>query len=163
MAEGLATVGIVASIAQLIDFSAKVVSRLEQFHSDTREVPKSFRHISIELPVLRSALQQIGEAVKASSVDDSTRNALIPVIDSCREQIVQLDAILAKTLPAANDSWRKKSRKAIVSLHQDDKVESITKTLRNYVAALTFYHSAASSTLQPLTGEGLVNIPRGFC
>lgn len=150
MAETLAAV---ASIVQLVDVSSRLVRRLEQFHSDTGEVPKSLRHISTELPVLSTTLHRIRQAVEADLVDDGTKEVLIPVIDGCREQIEQLNAILAKTLPATNDSWRTKSKKAIVSLHQDDKVESITKILRNYIATLTFYHAAASSTLQPLTGE----------
>jgi hypothetical protein len=153
MAEGLAAVSVAANIIQLVDFSAKVVRRLEQFHSDVGEVPKSLRHINAELPVLSTTLQQIREAVEAESVGKGTKDALIPVVDECREQIAQLDAILAKTLPATNDSWRTKSKKAIISLHQDDKVESIAKILRNYITTLTFYHTAASSTLQPLTGE----------
>jgi hypothetical protein len=153
MAEGLAVVSVVASIVQLVDFSTKVVRRLKEFHSAAGEIPKSFRHINTELPVLSTTLQNISQDLKTDSVITGTRDALIPVIDGCREQIVQLDAVLAKTLPATNDSWRTKSKKAIVSLHEEEKVENITKILRNYIATLTFYHIAASSTLQPLRGK----------
>jgi len=153
MAEGLAVVGVVAGIVQLVDFSTKVIRRLDEFYSAAGEIPKSFRHINTELPVLSTTLQNISRDIKTDSVDTGTRDTLIPVVDGCREQIAQLDAILAKTLPATNDSWRTKSVKAMVSLHQEDKVENITKILRNYIATLTFYHIAASSTLQPLTGK----------
>ena len=37
MAEAFAVVGIVASIAQLVDICAKVCGRLEKFHSDLDE------------------------------------------------------------------------------------------------------------------------------
>ncbi|KAF2681949.1 hypothetical protein K458DRAFT_75668 [Lentithecium fluviatile CBS 122367] len=158
MAEALATVGVVASIVQLVDFSARVVGRLEQFHSSVGEVPKSLRHINTELPVLSTTLHQIRQAIEVDSVGNGTRDALVPVIDGCQEQIEQLDAILEKTLPVINDSWRTKSKKAIVSLHQDDKVENITKILRNYIATLTFYLAAVSSTLQPLTDAKLAKI-----
>ena len=153
MAEALAAVAVVASIVQLVDVSSRLVRRLEQFHSDAGEVPKSLRHISTELPVLSTTLHRIRQAVEADSVGNGTKEVLIPVIDGCREQIEHLDSILAKTLPTTNDSWRIKSKKAIVSLHQDGKIDGITKILRNYIATLTFYHAAASSTLQPLTGE----------
>lgn len=152
MAE-LATVGIVASIIQLVDFSAKVIHRLEEFQAKAGEVPKSLRHIRTELPLLSTTLQQIKEAINAGSVADGAKNALLPVVVECQEQIRQLDAILAKTLPENNDSWRERSKKALVSLQQDTKVESITKILRNYTKILTFYCAAASSTLQPLTGR----------
>jgi hypothetical protein len=153
MAEGLAVAGVIASIIQIVDFSAKVIRRLEEFHSAVGEIPKSLRHIHTELPVLSTTLQNVSQIIQTDSVDIGTRDALISVVDGCREQIEQLDTILAKTLPAATDGWRTKSKKAIVSLHQDDKVEKTTKILRNYIATLTFYYTAASSTLQPLRGE----------
>jgi hypothetical protein len=157
MAEAIAIVGVVASIAQLIDFSATVVNRLQKFHSDVRELPESLRHIRTELPILSTALHQIQQAVEAGLVGNGARDALVPVIDGCREQIEQLNSILGKTLPPANASWRTKSKMAILSLHQDDKIEKITTSLRNYIATLTFYCTAASSTLQPLTGECLID------
>jgi tetrahydromethanopterin S-methyltransferase subunit B len=153
MAEGLAIVGVVANIVQLVGFSTKVVCRLEEYYSAAEEMPKSFRHIKRELPILSTTLQNLSRDIETNSVVTGTEDALIPVVDGCREQIAQLDAVLAKTLPATNDSWRTKSKKAIVSLHQEDKVKNIAKILRNYIATLTFYHIAASSTLQPLGGK----------
>lgn len=162
MAEGLAAVGVVASIVQLVDFSTRVIRRLEGFHSDTRELPKSLRHIHTELPVLSTTLQNIGQGIKANLGDTATRDALVPVVDGCREQIAQLDAILARTLPATSDSWRTKSKKAIISLHQENKIENTRRILRNYISTLTFYQTAALSTLQPLKGERLTGSLQDF-
>jgi hypothetical protein len=152
MAEGLAVVGAVASIVQLVDFSTKAIRRLEEFHSAAGEIPKSFRHVSTDLPVLSTTLQSISQDIGAGSVDTGTKDALMLVVDGCREQIAQLDAILSKTIPATSDGRWTKSKKAMVSIHQEDKVENITKILRNYIGTLTFYRIAASSTLQPLRG-----------
>jgi hypothetical protein len=156
MAEPLAVVSVVASIVQLVDFSTRVVRRLEEFHSVAGEVPKSFRHVKTELPLLATTLQQLKGAIDITSVAEGSKKALLPVIAGCNEQIAQLDAILVKSLPETNDSWRKKGKKAIVSLHHDAKVETITRILGNYIRILTFYYAAASSTLQPLTGRYLV-------
>ena len=153
MAEALAVVGVVASIVQLVDFSSRVVHRLEEFHSHTGEVLKCFRHIEAELPLLNTTLQRIREAIDAESVAEGTKKALLPVIAGCQEQVAQLDTILAKTLPESDDGWRKRSKKVMISLNQDAKVESIMKILGNYIGILTFYYAAASSTLQPLTGR----------
>jgi hypothetical protein len=86
-------------------------------------------------------------------VADGSKTAPLPVVAGCQEQVTQLDAILAKTLPEITDSGRKRGKKALVSLHHDAKVESITKILRNHIGILTFYYAAASSTLQLLTGR----------
>jgi hypothetical protein len=152
MAEALAIVGVVANIVQLVDFSSKIVRRLDEFHSVVGEIPKSFRQLKIELPLLGTTLQQMKGAVDAGLVADGSKTAVLPVIAGCHEQIAQLDAILTKTLPESNDGWRKKSTKAMMSLHQDAKTESITKILRHHIGSLTFYCAAVSSTLQPLTG-----------
>ncbi|KAF2734854.1 hypothetical protein EJ04DRAFT_563839 [Polyplosphaeria fusca] len=158
MAETLAVVGVVANIVQLVDFCTRVVSRLDEFYSVAKEIPKSFRHVKTELPLLTTTLEQLKGAIDTTSVADGSKKALLPVIVGCNEQVAQLDAILKKTLPETNDSWRTKSKKAVVSLHNDAKVESTTKALRNYIGVLTFYYAAASSTLQPLTDAKLCKI-----
>jgi hypothetical protein len=158
MAEALAVVGIVANIVQLVDFTSKVLHRLDEFQSNLGEIPESFRHIKAELPVLRDTLQQTKDAIDAGSVRDDTKRALLPAIKGCTEQIKLLDTILIKTLPIPSDSKLKRGTKAIWSLHQDAKIESIMKTLRGYTGTLTFYYAAASSILQPQTGTTLLII-----
>lgn len=158
MAEAIAAIGVVASVIQLVDFSSKVLHRLEQFQSSVGEIPLSFRHIKAELPVLQDTLQQTREALEAGSVRDQTKKALIPAIEGCTEQIRLLDSILAKLSPTSTDSRLRRGTKALLSLHQESKVESITKILRYYVGTLTFYYAAISSPLQPLTGNTLSRV-----
>lgn len=160
MAEGLAAVGVVASIAQLVDFSAKVILRLKEFHSLAEELPISLRHVSSELPVLSTTLENICQNLKVNPADSNLEAALLLVVSGCHEQIAQLDAIIVKTLPTADDKWLSKSRKAIGSLQREEKVENTTKILRNYIATLTFYHTVTSSAMQPLQGKCLI---RGAC
>src|SRR5437588_12941043 len=124
MAEALAVVGIVASIVQLVDFGSNVLHRLNEFQSSVGDVPESFRHIKAELPVLLEALQKTKEAIEAGSVTDETKNALLPAINGCAEQIRSLNELLLKALPTSGDSWTKRSRKAIwMSLRYDSRVE----------------------------------------
>jgi hypothetical protein len=156
MAEALAAVSVVASIVQLFDFSTRVVSRLNEFYSVAKEVPKSFRHVKTELPLLATTLAQLKDTLDTTSAADATTRALVPVIAGCAEQVEKLDAILKSILPENTDSLRMKGKKAIVSLNADRKVETITETLRNYIKILTFYYAAASSTLQPFTGRILL-------
>jgi hypothetical protein len=137
MAEALAVVGVVASIVQLVDFSSRVLIRLNEFQDSLEDTPKSFRHIKAELPVLRETLQQIRDAINAGFVREETKTVLSPTILGCMEQIRLLDAILIKTLAAPNDSRLKRNTKAIWSLHQDAKVEKIMKVLQGYIGTLT--------------------------
>ena len=102
-----------------------------------------------ELPVLLDTLEQTKNAIETGSIRDETKKALLPAIDGCRTQIESLDGVIGKTLPLPGDPWKKKIRKGISSLRQDSKVREITAVLRGYIQTLTYYHAAASSTLQP--------------
>ena len=153
MAEALATTGAVASIVQLVDFGCRVSCRLNEFLSNSSQVPKTFRHLQIELGVLLDALRHTEAAIKTGSVPDQTREALRPAIDCCRSQIESIDAILAKTLPTLGDSRRKRGIKAISSLVHDGKVKAIRVQLSRSVQTLTYHHVASSSTLRPLPGK----------
>ncbi len=59
MAEAAAIIGLVSSIASLVDLSAKVVSRLQEFTSKTSDIPESFRSLLNRLPLLTATLQHI--------------------------------------------------------------------------------------------------------
>jgi hypothetical protein len=156
MAEALAAVGIIANIIQVVDFGSRVLKRLEEYQSKLGEIPEAFRHIKAELPVLLDALQQTKAAIDTGSLRDETKNALLPATEGCGLQIKALDDIIAEVLPALDDSWAKRSKKAFRSLRHDAKVKKITVVVRGYVQTLT-YHSAASSSLlkDPLAGMTL--------
>jgi hypothetical protein len=57
MAEAFAVVGVVSNIVQLVDFGAKVLHRLNNFQYSLGNIPKSFRHIKAELPILLDTLE----------------------------------------------------------------------------------------------------------
>ncbi|OCK81827.1 TPR-like protein [Lepidopterella palustris CBS 459.81] len=148
MAETLAVVSAVASIAQLVDFGSKVLLRLSEFQSSVGEVPKTFQHVKAELPVLLDTLERTKIAIETDSIRDETKKALLPAIEGYRTQIESLDIAIGKVLPLPDDSWSERSRKAISSLRQDGKVKKIRTDLQGYIQTLTYYHAAASSTLR---------------
>jgi hypothetical protein len=148
MADPFIVIGIVANIVQLVDFSTKVLARLDDFQSTLGEIPKAFRHIKAELPVLQETLRQTKDKIDNGAIEDLTKAALLPAVNGCKNQVELLDSLLAETLPVVGDSRFKKTTKTLWSITQDSKIESITKTLHSYIATLTFYYVAVSSTLQ---------------
>jgi hypothetical protein len=155
MADPLTVMGIVANIVGLVDFSTKVLARLDDFQSSLGEIPRAFRRIKAELPVLQETLRQTKDKIDNGAIEDSPKAALLPAVQGCKVQIEALDGLFTETLPMADDSRFKKTTKALWSVTQDGKVESMTKTVRGYIATLTFYHAAACSTLQPTKGVHL--------
>jgi len=156
MGEALAVVGIVASIIQIVDFGSRVLKRLEEYQSRLGEIPEAFRHIKAELPVLLDALQQTKAAIDTKSIRDESKNALLPALEGCGVQIKALDDVIAEVLPAPDDSWARRRRKAFQSLRHDAKVKRITAVVRGYVQTLTYHATASSSLLKDsLTGMTL--------
>ena len=129
MAEALAVVGIVANIVQLVDFSSKVLSRLNEFQSSVDEVPNSFRNVKVELPLLLDTLKHVNKDISAGLIADEIQTSLLPVIEACQTQIESLDAVLVKTLPAPGDSRTQRTKKAISSLSQEAKVEKMLNSV----------------------------------
>jgi hypothetical protein len=152
MAEALAVAAVVASIVQLVDFGSKVSHRLNDFQSSLGEIPKTFKHVKDELPILLETLDQTKVAVEKGSIKQETKKALLLVVNGCQTQITLLDDLIGRSLPQEEDSWRKKTGKAILSLRQDAKVAKITAILRTHIQSLTNYRVAASSTLQTANG-----------
>ena len=146
MAEALAVVGVVSSIVGLVDFSSKVLHRLNEFQSSRGEIPESFKHVKEKLPILLETLNQTKLAVEKGSIKEETKEALSSVVVGCQTQITLLNDLIGKSLPQESDSWRKKTRKAISSLRQDAKVTKITLTIRSHIQDLTNYLSASSAS-----------------
>src|ERR1700761_5066533 len=122
MAEAFAVVGIASSIIQLVDFGSKVVQRLHEYQKALGEIPKTFRVVHRELPVLIDTLQQTKTGAEKGTLRHETKVALLPVIDGCLENIRALKYVIDKYLPSVNDSWRERSKKAVGSFRQDAKV-----------------------------------------
>jgi hypothetical protein len=111
MAEALVIVGLVSSIVQFVDYSSKVVERLGEFQSNLDEVPKTFKDIKTELPLLINTLKRTEDQVRAGDVSQDTQDALFLVVEGCRDQLKILDDILFKTLPKVGDSSLKRGRR----------------------------------------------------
>ncbi|KAH0538073.1 hypothetical protein FGG08_005335 [Glutinoglossum americanum] len=145
MAETIAIVGLVSSIFQIVDFGSRVVSRLNEFQSSANEVPKTFRDIKIQLPLVIDTLKQTQRQADAGHVNGETAEALRPVVDECLSQIRLLEDILAKAVPAEEDPDWKRRLKAFSSFAHDGAIQQITVRLERYVQTLTYYQASQQS------------------
>ena len=138
-AEALVFVGLIANIIAFLDYGEKIVHRLNEFQSQVEEVPKTFRDIKTELPLLLKTLEDTREQVEAGLIDKATQAVLLPVVNGCHGQVQELEGILAKTLPTKDDSSWQVRLKAFSSVHQEKKARAIADTLRGYIQTLTHY------------------------
>lgn len=145
MAEALAVVGIVSSIVQVVEFSAKVAERLNDFASSVGEVPRAFRHIQTELPLIIDSLRRVKNQAESGSVEPATTNAVWPVLKDCQREITRLQNVLDKMVPSVGDSSWDRRKKAFLSLGKDKEVQEIADSLSRYVRVLTLHQALESS------------------
>lgn len=141
MAEAVAVVGLVASIASLVQFSALVVSRLYEYTSETSDVPESFRSLLIRLPLLTANLQRIQTQAEAGRLSDDVAKALKAVVDNTSKQVSAIQTYLSKTLPRDSASKLERATKALKSLAKEDKVQQALEKIHKNIDVLVLYQT----------------------
>lgn len=141
MAEAAAIIGLVASIASLVELSAKVVSRLHEFTSKISEIPESFRSLSIRLSLLTATLQHIQTQAEAGSVSNDVTQALKAVVDNTSQQVSAIQVCLSKVLPPDGASKLERALKALKSLAKEDKVQQALDKIHKNNDVLLLYQT----------------------
>ncbi|OCL08355.1 hypothetical protein AOQ84DRAFT_406994 [Glonium stellatum] len=148
----LSAIGLASAIVQFVDFGSKIVIRLQEFSANVGEIPEVFRDITIQLPLLLSALTDIASQAKSGKVEQTRQNELRKVIVRCQVHIKDLNRIIKEVLPAKDDSLFVRSKKAILSVRREDKVKSIVEKLEQFKSTLTLYQaSVLTGQVEPAT------------
>ena len=86
MADPITAIGAIASLIQLIDFSAKAIARLCEYRSKGDELPSAFMHINTQLPLLREVLEKSREGINNQSIGLNEVKAIKPCLHGCEQQ-----------------------------------------------------------------------------
>lgn len=139
MAEAVAVIGLVASIASLVEITGKVISRLHDFA--TADTPESFRSLSTRLPLLTEALRQIQSQAKSGRFENDTIKALEGVIDDTSKQVSDIENSLSKVLPSDNASKFERTLKALKTLAKEEKVQQAVEKIHKNNDILVLYQT----------------------
>ncbi|KAL8825534.1 MAG: hypothetical protein Q9191_004358 [Dirinaria sp. TL-2023a] len=142
MAESVVAIGLAANIVQLIIWATKIVKRIDEFQERSDKVPKLFRDIKTQLPLLLDTLGETQKQAEQGALEEKTQKALEPVIEGCKTECSRLEEVLDKVLPTASDHRLGRNIKAISSVAHERKVKDIIETVRVYIQNLTFYQTA---------------------
>ncbi|KAL8974629.1 MAG: hypothetical protein Q9197_001141 [Variospora fuerteventurae] len=159
MAEAIAAVGFVAAIIQISSFAKKLVDRCKEFHSRSKDVPKGFSAISIQLPLIISSLDQIRGQAQSGSLSEDSLVSLQPVIDACHGDVKHLEGILNKVLPAPNASSWDRNTLALKSLRYEAEVNKSIASLGSHLQNLIFFQTSITAS-RVLLQLGSNNNPR---
>jgi len=158
-ADPITAVGLVGTIVQFIDFTAKIIKRLEDFQKCVDEAPKAFRDLHTQLPLLQKTLKNTKLEADSNSLDADTKKVVLDVVKGCQEQVELLDAILVKTLPAQGSSRLKRGIKALSSVWREKEVKAILSQIERYQFSLMHYHAAGSVHALPARPKPLFMVP----
>jgi len=102
MAEGLAAVGVVASIAQLADYGLQLSVKLFTFGQAVYHADKSVRDISNDVSLTSSVLKELGGVLKrddeARLLSEQAVKAAEQTVKECLRVFKELDDALASSM-----------------------------------------------------------------
>ncbi|KAI7377440.1 hypothetical protein KC328_g14421 [Hortaea werneckii] len=160
MTDPITAVGAIASVIQLIDFSARLLARLIEYRSKDYELPSAFMHIHNQLPLLREVLEKSREGINSQIISQNEVKAIEPCLRGCQQQIEKLAVILSAILPEDQDSAAKRFKKGIQSMWKESEVKTLEDEIGWYVTRLTFYYAWSSSRLDLRNHDLLARIQR---
>jgi hypothetical protein len=147
MAEVIAVIGLVASVAQLVDIGSKVVARLAEVrHRATATLQQHFIHIENQLPLLLHILDAVAADAKTGKLGLQAQEALKRAIDGCLSQVWLLVQILDRLSADLQSSWIRRSWKAVNNLKEEKQVAMIEKSLEQYKATITLHLAHENTT-----------------
>ncbi|KAL8903788.1 MAG: hypothetical protein Q9171_007282 [Xanthocarpia ochracea] len=141
MAEVVATIAIVSSIASLIDISAKVVSRLHEFSSRTSDVPGSLQSLSDRLPLLIETIKRIRTQAGSGHLVIDVGEALAAVIINTTKHLTAVQAVLSKVLPPVGASKFERALSALKSIAKDDNVRNAMREIHKNMDTLLLHQT----------------------
>ena len=146
MAEAMATVGFVAAVIELSSLAKKLVVRWNEFHSKAKDLPKTFRSIHVQLPVVVWSLEKIRAQAENGLLDEDLLNSLQPVIEACYEDVKDLESILNKILPNPSTSSWDRANLVFRSLLHEAEVRKSIANIESHIQKLMFHQTCISAT-----------------
>lgn len=138
MAEAAAALGLISSVISLVDFSSKLIKRLNEYQDAIDEAPEIWRNIAVQLPLLTIALQMIQVQAEAGHVQDKVAQALKLLVDETMVQTRNLDCQLSKILPPKTATTWERKLLAVKSLSADKEVAAAFAQIQDCVKTLSF-------------------------
>lgn len=166
MAEALGALSVVANIVQLVDFSSKLLERLQDFSNKGRDLPQTFREVKVGLPLLLRSIEHIRDDLESGAVDPQDEKVLRPVIEGCTEQVKYLNDVLNDTLPSPGDSRWTIIKKTVSSvIYQGERIKAIGAAIETHERHLVL-HQVSSPRLigkkHSVVGQELVQDQLSF-
>lgn len=119
------TVGLVASIVQLTDFSYRVIRRIDDLRGQLGDVPKAFAPVRRELEYVEGLIQSLDTA----AVDRSDmKDPVYALIEGFKKQLQELEDFIRCVRINEHQSLIANLGSAMTSVRKDDDLDRLIKT-----------------------------------
>ena len=141
-AEGIAVLGVIASIVTIIDGTKKVYDAA----TNPQGLPEAFREVAGRLPIIENTLKSAKQNIEESKVNDDTCKGVKDTVEACQEKAKSLDKLFHKTIPADGTSRLKRYYMAVKSLGRGSEVETLMKGMLDDVQLLSCERGMKTAT-----------------
>ena len=159
MAEAAAVIGLVASIASLVDLSVKIVSRLKECASHAADVPKTFRSLADRLPLLMRTLQHVQARAEAGQVAVEVAKEVNILVNGILEQVKLVKQYLERITPAASASRFDRVLNGLKSLAADQKVKQAVERINLGIQVLVLHQTTCTVDVSDRTLQEIGLLP----
>ncbi|CAF9938023.1 MAG: hypothetical protein HETSPECPRED_000744 [Heterodermia speciosa] len=127
--------------------SIKVSDRLDYYLSRTKSPPQIFLTLHDTIPLLIETFENIKGACEDGYLDQESQKRLSKTVDGCVRLTNLLEKYLDECLPAPDDTFSQKTKKAIKSIRSEKTIGEIQRTLETYGAYGRIWHCSPRLTV----------------
>lgn len=159
MAEAIAAVGLLASIASLIDVTSRSLSRLQECRSADIQLPALYQDVADQLPLVLEVMQTLQGRLRDRPLDHDTNNALSSAVQGCNRQISKIQKLIEKRALAGNESNLKRIRKAFGSVYDEKTLVESLRVLETYKTTIHIYMTNSTHDTHLEMTDAIYDIP----
>ncbi|TEY74896.1 hypothetical protein BOTCAL_0068g00230 [Botryotinia calthae] len=148
--EFIAVLGVASNVIAVVDACTKIQNRIQSYRQNT-----AFRDLSVQLPLLISAIGSLRSPQYRDRLDSSTEKALVRVLEGCLRQLQTLESLIKGLTPSNTASKLQKTWKGIRSFGKDTKVREIVGILAEYKSTIALHLSTVHVHITTKSGSSL--------
>lgn len=139
MAEAVAVIGLLAAIAQFVEYASRLSDRLKEISASS----KGFAHLRARLVAVTAILQRIGEQAGLNDQHGLKNEALVQVVAATSKDVVTLSQLLDEALPQGKGKTLERYLRAMKSLSSDRDIQKVTMRLNESIQVISLYQTTS--------------------
>lgn len=140
-AETAFAIGLISGVISIIEATKTIYDAAK----DVKGQPKAFRQVHARLVLVTEILNRARE--RAQEVDETTQEALEPILESCKAKAEKLKIIFQKVIRMDDDTWYDRYKKALGTVGKEYKVECLMEEILKDIHVLVCGRLMGTATI----------------